>query len=158
MKQASASQIPSYIPGRCNMARLGQPAGSQGDAKQAPRGYICHFACDLPTHGKTRMCCCCVLLDLSWLCDCRRDPRLDGLMDGNGVADPDFLSSSDPNKRQRTGEADAANPNCTIYIPNPSLIGAQVPSCPSLITAGSSLAKSIMTETSCDCKIATKAV
>ena len=33
-----------------------------------------------------------------------------------------YLPSLDGSKRQRT---DAA-PNCTIYIPNPSLIGAQV--------------------------------
>lgn len=57
----------------------------------------------------------------------RRDPRLDGVIDaGTASGSPHYLPNADSNKRQRTSVADVANPNCTIYIPNPSLLGAQV--------------------------------
>ena len=53
---------------------------------------------------------------------CRRDPRLDGFPDTAGPSmSHQYMTSADGFKRQRT---DA--PSCTIYIPNPSLIGAQV--------------------------------
>ncbi|DBA99069.1 TPA: hypothetical protein ACH3X1_014205 [Trebouxia sp. C0004] len=53
----------------------------------------------------------------------KRDPRLDGFPESAGPSmSSQYLPSLDGSKRQRT---DAA-PNCTIYIPNPSLIGAQV--------------------------------
>ncbi|KAL3132433.1 hypothetical protein ABBQ32_008991 [Trebouxia sp. C0010 RCD-2024] len=53
----------------------------------------------------------------------KRDPRLDDFPDSAGPSmSHHYTSSADGSKRQRTD----ASPNCTIYIPNPGLIGAQV--------------------------------
>lgn len=53
----------------------------------------------------------------------KRDPRLDSFPESTGPSmSSQYVASSEGSKRQRMDDT----PNCTIYIPNPSLVGAQV--------------------------------
>ena len=62
-------------------------------------------------------------LAVTTLAACRRDPRLDSFPESTGPSmSSQYVASSEGSKRQRMD----ATPNCTIYIPNPSLVGAQV--------------------------------